>query len=325
MVLDPVRFGTDWTTDTTDAKALFLKIYGGEVLAAFDERCIMKGRHKERTITSGKSAQFPATWKLSAEYHTIGSQLLGLDSETSERVIEIDDMLVSHVFVAKYDEAMSHFEMRSELTRQTGLALANAYDKNVMRVGLLAANATATIKDSSDSDAEISEGGSSINIHISGDDAPTGANLSAGLFTARQKLDEKDVVETPYAIFRPANYYLLVAETDNININWKGEGSYSKGKIAELAGIEILKSNHLPDTDESADTNVLEKYRGDHSTTQGLVMTPSAVGTVKLIGLQTESQYDITRQGTFIVSKMAVGHGILRPECAVELTYTDTD
>lgn len=47
-----------------------------------------------------------------------------------------------------------------------------------------------------------------------------------------------------------------------------------------------------------------------------------AVGTVKLLDLAQEMAYDIRRQGTLIVSKYAVGHGILRPECAVELKTT---
>jgi hypothetical protein len=35
--------------------------------------------------------------------------------------------------------------------------------------------------------------------------------------------------------------------------------------------------------------------------------------------LAAESEYDIRRQGTLMVAKYAVGHGILRPEAAVEL------
>jgi hypothetical protein len=38
--------------------------------------------------------------------------------------------------------------------------------------------------------------------------------------------------------------------------------------------------------------------------------------------LAVESEYDIRRQGTLIVAKYAVGHGYLRPDCAVELKTT---
>lgn len=49
-------------------------------------------------------------------------------------------------------------------------------------------------------------------------------------------------------------------------------------------------------------------------------MVPSAVGTVKLLDLAVEGEYQINRQGTLIVAKYAMGHGILRPECAIELS-----
>jgi hypothetical protein len=48
-------------------------------------------------------------------------------------------------------------------------------------------------------------------------------------------------------------------------------------------------------------------------------MHPSAVGTVKLMDLAFETQYDIRRQGTLMVAKYAAGHGVLRPEAAVRV------
>lgn len=57
----------------------------------------------------------------------------------------------------------------------------------------------------------------------------------------------------------------------------------------------------------------------DASNTVALVAHPSAVGTVKLMDLATEMEYQINRQGTLLVAKYAVGHGVLRPEAAVQL------
>ena len=48
--------------------------------------------------------------------------------------------------------------------------------------------------------------------------------------------------------------------------------------------------------------------------------TKEAIGTVKLLDLATESDYQIERQGSLFVAKYAMGHGVLRPECAVEVT-----
>ena len=46
---------------TGDARALFLKLYAGEVLTAFQSKNIMMPLHRVRTISKGKSAQFPMT------------------------------------------------------------------------------------------------------------------------------------------------------------------------------------------------------------------------------------------------------------------------
>jgi len=51
-----------------------------------------------------------------------------------------------------------------------------------------------------------------------------------------------------------------------------------------------------------------------------LILTPQAIGCVQLMDVASEAEYDIRRQGTLMVSKMAVGHGILRPECMIGIT-----
>jgi hypothetical protein len=53
-------------------------------------------------------------------------------------------------------------------------------------------------------------------------------------------------------------------------------------------------------------------------------MHESAVGTVKLMDLSMEGEYKIEYQGTLLVAKYAVGHGILRPESAVEIQAAAT-
>ena len=86
---------------------LFLKKFAGEVLAKFLGQTVMDGKHLVKTITSGKSAQFPAVGGIGAEYHTPGTELLGLNVNHNERVIPIDGLLVSHAFLANIDEAMN--------------------------------------------------------------------------------------------------------------------------------------------------------------------------------------------------------------------------
>jgi hypothetical protein len=293
--------------------ALFLKVFGGEVMTAFDEACVVMDKHTVKQISSGKSAQFPATWKVTAGYHTPGTEIVGQTSNLAERIINIDDLLLASVFVANIDEAKSHYETRGEYSRQCGLALGNQWDKNVLQTGVLAARASATVTGAF--------GGTTFT------SATTlyrtsATDLAAGIFSAMQTFDEKDIPdsETKYTFVRPAQYYLLAQSTALINKDWGGAGAYADGKIVRIGGSPIVKTNHLPITDLSANqiANMKNTYNADFSKTAFLTMTRQAVGTVKLMDLGTEMAYDIRRQGTLVVAKYAVGHGILRPECSVE-------
>ena len=75
----------------TDFEALFLKVFSGEVLTAFARNNIFNEQlHSVRTITSGKSAQFPVTGAATAAYHTPGNPLVGANQIlANEKIISI--------------------------------------------------------------------------------------------------------------------------------------------------------------------------------------------------------------------------------------------
>jgi hypothetical protein len=288
-----------------DVDALFLKVFSGEVLTAFHRKNVFLGKSMVRTISNGKSAQFPATGVVTAAYHTPGTEITGSNIPHAERIITIDDLLVASAFIANIDEAKNHYDVRSVYSEETGKVLAETMDKNLAQVGVLAARATATITGGN--------GGSALTNATYDSDS---AVLASGLFAAAQVMDEKNVDEDRQVFLRPAQYYLLAQNTTVINQWYGGQGAISDGTVLKVAGLEIVKTNALPNT--LVNTGVAA-YQGDFSTTVGLVMNKAAIGTVKLLDLATESEYDMRRQGTLIVAKYAVGHGILRPECAVEL------
>jgi hypothetical protein len=60
-----------------DKKALFLKLFTGEVYEAFRNSTIAKGLVMNRTLRGGKEAQFIHTGRISAGYHTPGNAILG--------------------------------------------------------------------------------------------------------------------------------------------------------------------------------------------------------------------------------------------------------
>lgn len=289
-----------------DVQALFLKVFSGEVLAQFEKTTVFKDRTTFRSISSGKSASFPVLGRNSAAYHTPGSEITGNSIAANEKVITIDDLLVSPVFIASIDEAFNHYDVRSQYSKECGLALAYAMDKNIAQVSVLAARQSATIT---------GEAGGTVLTNASyGTDS---AVLAGGLFAAAQAMDEKWIPsDERAAYFRPAQYYLLAQNVTAINTLYGGQGAYSEGEIVKIAGLPIVKTTSLPSS------NVVSgpaAYQGNFSTTVGLVMHKSAVGTVKLLDLATEAAYDIRRQGTLVVAKYAMGHGVIRPEAALEL------
>jgi protein involved in ribonucleotide reduction len=135
-------------------------------------------------------------------------------------------------------------------------------------------------------------------------------------------MDEKDIPDTEEksVFLRPAQYYLLAQNTALFNTQVAaGNGNYADGKIYRIAGAVLVKTNQVPKTNI---TTGLAKYQGDFSLTAGVISTRGAVGTVKLLDLAMESGWDMRRQVTLILAKYAIGTGILRPECAVELKTT---
>jgi len=336
--------------------ALFLKKFSGEILQTFEESNIFKPLHTIRTIESGKSAQFPVTGVASASYHTPGENIAEQGGSSSkylsdihktEKVINIDKMLLASTFLANIDDVKNHYDIRSVYANELGKALAVRFDTAIAKSFIGAARSATNLAQAPKTggryniaDAEFGV----TNIVAGTPEAFTGAELVAAMFAAAQKLDENDVAEDGrFCVLRPEDYYKLVTGVDvggafsvaasAANKDVGGVGSLAGGNVPQVAGISIYKSNHIPSTDLSSATGTnsgdagasndlfaaTDGYDADFSNTRGIVGHSSAVGTVKLLDLATESEYQIERQGTLFVAKYAMGHGVLRPECAIEL------
>lgn len=305
-----------------DTRALFLKVFSGEVLTTFNANTVMKDKVRTRNITSGKSAQFPAIGKTKAEYHTPGAEITGNVIQQDEKVITIDDLLIAHSFISRIDEAMSHFDVRSEYSNQMGQALAQTYDRNLLSLAVKAA------RDPSGLGAGAVDQGSAVSVGIGV--SPTVQQIVDAAYGAAQAFDEKNIPEEGRCLLvSPSTYYKLVNSDKLLNLfyNPGNNGSYSDGKVQTVAGFTIVKTNNLAinhtlSANTSKYPDYSSKYGVDASATVGLFMHPVAMGTVKLLDLASEMEYDIRRQGTLMVSKMAVGHGILRPEALYEIKAT---
>lgn len=295
--------------------AMFLKVFSGEVLTAFETASVTRDKHFVRTISMGKSATFPATWKVTGGYHTPGQEIVGQTSNVAERVITIDDLLLASVFIPNIDEAKNHFDYRSVYSAECGIFLGTNWDKNILKVMGLAARASATVTGAF--------GGSQI-VSAGTLFKTSASDLVTGIFSALQAMDEKDVPATSAKnlFLKPAQYYMLTQYRDLVNRDYNDQspnGSLAGSGIKSVGGATLVKTNNLPTTNVTTGPTA---YQGDFTKTAALLCTDAAVGTLKLMDLSSEMEYDMRRQGTLMIAKYAMGHGILRPECAVELATT---
>lgn len=327
----PSRLGAI-NSHATDVYDLFLKVFTGEILTTFEENAVMKDLHTMRTISSGKSAQFPVTGIATAKYHTPGENIADAGNsylseiKHNEKVINIDKLLVASSFIANWDDMVNHYDVRSVYAKELGKALAKRFDLATMKTLAAAARASATITGG--------KGGTVLTGKLSA--LPTAAEIRAALFEAAQTLDENDVPNDGerFALLSPRDYYTLLSSSENVtNRDYGGQGNVATGELPLVTGIRIVKSNHVTDVtvdhgdqvtdDDNALNNPFSPsgtgYNVDLSSDEIYVAHPSAIGTVKLLDLATESEYKIELQGTLFVAKYAMGHGVLRPEAAVTI------
>lgn len=252
-----------------DARALYLKLYAGEVLQAFQSKNIMMPLNRVRTISKGKSAQFPMTGKYrDASYHTPGSEIVPTSSKQGERIVSVDDLLVNAQFIPNIDEAMSHYDIRSVYTKEAGFGLGKVADQNILRLaikGALSENATM---------AALSTGAPMIQDYTAFDDEDFTANVVVGQTTgtssdaanardpklitqaimdAKRILANADVPGEPFVVLNNDSYFDMfkVSGTSNLNDlvifnrDLGGSGSVASGQVPTILGMPLHVTNHL--------------------------------------------------------------------------------
>tara|TARA_Y100000592_G_scaffold30814_3_gene49172 strand:+ start:7744 stop:8724 length:981 start_codon:yes stop_codon:yes gene_type:complete len=302
--------------------ALFLKVFAGEVLTSFERASATEGADMVRAIASGKSAQFPVMGRISAAYHTPGTEITGSDVNHNEKVITINDLLISSVFLSNIEEAKNHYDVRGAYSSEIGRALAFQKDKHILQtIGQAAKETTANVGDTS-----YPAGTVLTNTNIASATDATAANAMIDeLFAAAKALDDNYVPKEGRKCFlRTEEYYKLANATNAINVDFSGNGSIAEGRVQRIAGIDLIPVPHFVSSNVTSGADAGSATQGgstpqavDLSNFVALICHPSAVGTVKLMDLAVESEYDIRRQGTLMVAKYAMGHGVLRPEAAV--------
>ncbi len=298
--------GADTTTDAR--RELYLKLFSGEMFKGFQHNTIARDLVMKRTLKNGKSLQFIYTGRTKAEFHVPGQSILGNDQKAppvAEKTITCDDLLISSAFVYELDETLAHYDLRGEISRKIGYALAENYDRRIFRAITKAARQPSPVTLS----GYIEPGGSVLKVgsETSADkkDAYDPSALVNAFYDAAAILDEKGVSgDGRVAVINPRQYYALINTVSSgvmtsglINRDAQGTALQSGNGIIEIAGIKIYKSMNIPffgkfGTDKSlnprASNDNLGSFVGEAMGDQEASTTPNGQKTVNNYGLQNK-------------------------------------
>ena len=236
-----------------ERRALYLKLFSGEMFKGFQHNTIARDLVTRRTLKNGKSLQFIYTGRTKSEFHIPGQSILGNDEKSppvAEKTITVDDLLISSAFVYELDETLSHFDLRGEISRKIGYALAENYDRRIFRAITKAARQASPVTMSN----FVEPGGSMLKVgaDTSTDkkDAYDSTKLVNAFYDAASILDEKGVSgDGRVAVLNPRQYYALIQAVSSnglINRDVQGTALQSGNGIIEIAGIRIYKSMNIP-------------------------------------------------------------------------------
>jgi len=298
--------GTSRTAGASD-RDLAIKVFSGEVLTSFETANIFLSKVQTRTIKSGKSASFAVIGKYASavDTHVPGTDITPNLINAGERVIEIDDLKYASVFVDNFEEAMQHYETRSQYSTEMGRRLAKTVDVAVIAQLDACVAGTANTGDTNGGEGQPAAQ-ASITIGtaaITGSGAKGDAIL-ASLFDAQTAMDEDDIPGDRNVVMSPKNYNRLVQSGAVHKDMTSGNGGIDTGKVVQVAGHNILVSNNIGASDI-------------------YMFTQNAVGVVKLLDVKSEVNYIPEKLGDLMTSSYAMGFGVLNNGCVVKMATDD--
>jgi len=294
----------------SDAGKLWLPIWSGEVIHAYDQYNKFEGMVDSRTIASGTTMEFPITGTVSLQpAWGAGVELVGGDDSLAKTfTVNLDKRpMASHFELDNIDLMITQWEYRSELARQAGLTLANARDK---QIAAYIARASA--------EEPIAGDPRSLSFHAPfasedyaalGDGTGSTAETDAALLLLKNiedwmvYLQETDITtEGVFCAVDPkafASIRALGVARDNLDLGYgsaTGASAQMFAGIAEQGGLgsslagrpqleetlmymgcTICKSNHLPNVDYSAtDADI-----GEDRYNLNFIGTPAAAATAR--------------------------------------------
>lgn len=316
-IANPMSINGQASTDA-EKLALALKVFSGETLTAFQRTSVTTGRVMERTIASGKSAQFPVFGRTKAHYLKSGQNLDDLreNIQQNERIIKLDGLLTADTLIFDLDEFIAHYDFRSPYASELGNALAISHDASVLaEIAKEALNTTENV-------AGNGKGGVlkvKLDSGVVGINKQTGLAIYQILLQAKAEMSKNYVPATErYAYLDPEYHSALASAVEFLNRDYGASGTILEGNVIRLAGFDIIECPHLTKGGDD-NANVIQgeghvfpaEYADKHPI---IICHKTSAGVLRLKNLSMETGRRIEYQADQMIAKMAVGMGGLRPE-----------
>jgi len=329
--------------NTGSNEALFYERFSGRVDALFREQSKFIDRVATKEAVRGNDTiSFDIHGILTGQYHAIaGEEIDPGQLALNKRSIGIDRPFWSGFTVDDGDRYVKAWQPDAEGVMETVSALTINYDKVVAQVITKAARSAGFVtgQDGGTSGGRTAGAGGNDawnTAQIAGtldNGLTTGASNASEWFTAIERaalvMDNKFIPEdSRYLAISPTTYHLLYPSTQGLQVmnrDYGGNGSLQRSDLRMIANFMLVKSTHLPSTDiTSAPTGVHSANQtartGDYTPTLGVAWHPQAIGCAISALPFTERSRQHRNFVDLFTTSYVMGHNVLRPECAVEIT-----
>ena len=356
--LAPTRslVGDQTTGGVAGVNKLWLPLWSGEVINAYDQFNMFENLITTKTLTGGVSYEFPITGTVGLNPSWGAGVELGGDTSdnktTTIKVVLDNRPMAAHFETDNVDMLITQWDYRSELARQAGLTLASTRDRQIL-LALVAAGAVPAIG------AADPRGLAAAAFHapkqIANTLTPTLADGHAldilqGIEDYLVTCQENDViVGNVYCAVTPKVFQMIralgIPRTSGLGAAASGAfaqyptfgaSSEAGGLGAPLAqgmnamtdsldymGVKIVKTNHIPKADLTGTAAIGGlKYQLDCSdfTVFGIIFQSEAIAGLSLMGMKVDTVQDVRRNTQFTVGSMLKGTGIIKPEMVKLIT-----
>ena len=350
MAYNPSQgIGTSRTTGFSD-RDLAIKVFSGEVLTAFETANIFLSKVQTRTISSGKSASFAVIGKYESAVseHTPGNDITPNLINAGERVIEIDNLKYASVFVDNFEEAMQHYETRSQYSAEMGRKLAKEVDLAIITQ---LDNCVANVANTDDNNGaegqpygDVTAFSTSTNYSI-GDlvsynsvvyrftSAHTAGAWAAGdveaisvitVDTGSQTGNDKKGDAILASLFDAQTFM------DEFDIPGERYVVVSPKNYNRLVQSGAVHKDMTQGNNGGIDTGNIVQVAGHNIMVSNNIgkndmymFTQNAVGVVKLLDIKSEVNYIPEKLGDLMTSSYAMGFGVLNNGCVVKMSTDD--